>query len=56
VDRRKEATARKAAKLDAAMRLCPQACPIPGSASYSALKITRRPPDPTSEEKAVGRE
>ena len=27
-----------------AMRLCPQAWPIPGKASYSALKATTRPP------------
>lgn len=29
-----------------AIRLWPHACPIPGSASYSALKATTRPPVP----------
>lgn len=31
-----------------AMRLCPQAWPMPGNASYSALKATTRPPSPSS--------
>jgi hypothetical protein len=39
---------------EVAIRLCPQAWPIPGKASYSALYTTTRPPVPTSQEKAVG--
>lgn len=38
--------ARKAAIELVAMRLCPQACPMPGRASYSALNATTRPPVP----------
>lgn len=45
--------ARKAAILLVAMRLWPQACPMPGSASYSALKLINRPPDPLKASKEV---
>lgn len=35
--------AKKPVKLAIAIKLCPQPCPMPGSASYSALKLTHRP-------------
>ncbi len=40
---------------DAAMMLCPQACPMPGSASYSAQTPTTRSPLPNSARNAVSR-
>jgi hypothetical protein len=39
----------------AAIMLCPQACPIPGSASYSAHSVTVRSPSPATASTAVGR-
>ena len=40
---------------DAAMMLCPQACPIPGSASYSAQIPTTSGPLPNSARNAVSK-
>ena len=40
---------------DAAMTLCPQACPRPGRASYSAISPTRRLPVPKTARMAVGK-
>ncbi len=45
----------KAASALAAMMLWPQACPIPGRASYSAQRVTTSSPVPISARTAVGK-
>lgn len=47
--------AKNAATLLVVMRLWPQACPIPGRASYSALKLISGPPEPQVASKEVSR-
>ena len=49
------ASARAAPTADAAMMLCPQACPISGSASYSAHTATTSGPLPKSARNAVSK-
>ncbi len=49
----RSAASRNAPTFDIAMRLCPQACPISGSASYSASRAIAGPAGPTRARKAV---
>ena len=49
-----EASASAAPTPEDAMTLCPHACPMPGSASYSAHTVTVRSPSPYTASTAVG--
>src|SRR5574341_320383 len=54
VSPRSELTAIPAAHDAVPMMLCPQPCPTPGNASYSAIIATRGSPDPLDARNAVG--